>query len=152
MHGGSKRSVLLFLFICCWGLRADAKQLAVIVGKSNAVTAVSTADLSKIFTLDSRKWPDGNGVILVIMDPSLPEMQNAIQKIFKMGSDEFKIWMASHQRAVMVAKTDAELLTAVDTVPGAIGLIDVYSITNRIKVVKIDGKLPLEAGYLLRGN
>jgi hypothetical protein len=30
--------------------------------------------------------------------------------------------------------------------------VDVYSINSRINVLKIDGKLPLEAGYLLRGN
>ena len=35
---------------------------------------------------------------------------------------------------------------------GAVGLVDVYSITGAVKVVKIGGKLPLESGYPLHGN
>jgi hypothetical protein len=35
---------------------------------------------------------------------------------------------------------------------GAIGLVDVYSITHDVKVLKIDDLLPLETGYLLRGK
>jgi len=36
----------------------------------------------------------------------------------------------------------------VQTVPGAIGLVDVRSINDKVKVLKVDGKLPLENGYL----
>ena len=55
---------------------------------------------------------------------------------------------ASH--SVTPADSDEALLKIVETTPGAVGLVDVYSITNRINVVKVDGKLPLEQGYLLR--
>jgi hypothetical protein len=44
------------------------------------------------------------------------------------------------------------MLKAVETIPGAIGLIDVFRITQEVKVLKIDGRLPVEYGYLLRGN
>ena len=37
-------------------------------------------------------------------------------------------------------------------VPGAVGVVDVYSINSSVVVVKIAGKLPLEPGYLLHGN
>jgi hypothetical protein len=35
---------------------------------------------------------------------------------------------------------------------GAIGVIDLYSLTKDVNVLKIDSKLPVEQGYLLRGN
>jgi hypothetical protein len=44
------------------------------------------------------------------------------------------------------------MLKAVETIPGAIGVIDVFRINQAVKVLKIEGKLPVEYGYLLRGN
>ena len=52
----------------------------------------------------------------------------------------------------MIVDSNAAMLTAVRNTPGAIGLIDVFSITQEVKVLKIDGKLPVEYGYILRGN
>jgi hypothetical protein len=39
-------------------------------------------------------------------------------------------------------------MKAVQADPGAIGLIEVHSIDNSVKVVRVDGKLPMELGYL----
>ena len=36
--------------------------------------------------------------------------------------------------------------------PGAVGVVDVYSINSSVVVMKIAGKLPMEPGYLLHGN
>jgi hypothetical protein len=47
----------------------------------------------------------------------------------------------------MVA-SDAEVLDLVASTPGAIGLVDVNAINSSINVVKVDAKLPTEAGYL----
>jgi hypothetical protein len=32
--------------------------------------------------------------------------------------------------------------------PGALGLIEVRSIDNTVSVIRVDGKLPMELGYL----
>ena len=49
----------------------------------------------------------------------------------------------------MTVHSDQELLKIVESTLGALGLVDVYSITSKVNVVKVDGKLPLEQGYLL---
>lgn len=139
-------------FALCLGIRCEAKQVAVIVDKSNSVGTMSTTELTKVFKFDSRRWPDGRSVVLVLRDPSTPEMQTAIQKLYKMQPEEFRALLASHHVGVVIANSEEELLKAVETIPGAIGLVDVYSITNRVNVVKVDGRLPLEQGYLLKGN
>jgi hypothetical protein len=36
----------------------------------------------------------------------------------------------------------------VASTPGAIGFVAEHSITDRVVVVRVDGKLPMEAGYL----
>jgi hypothetical protein len=54
----------------------------------------------------------------------------------------------AHKDSILFVDTDADVLKAVQTEPGAIGLIEVHSIDNSISVVKVDGKLPMESGYL----
>ena len=45
-----------------------------------------------------------------------------------------------------------ELLRTVESIPGAVGIVDVYSINSAVKVLRIDGKLPFDVGYPLKGN
>ena len=52
----------------------------------------------------------------------------------------------------MVVNSDKDLVEAVESTPGAVGLVDVYSITGGITVLRVESKLPLEAGYPLHGN
>jgi len=151
MNRGSRFSILLLL-VAGLGVPAAAKQLAVIVDKTNNTGGVSAAELTKVFKFDSHKWPDGRPVILVLRDPSSPEMQTAIQKLYHMQPDEFKALLAAHQSGVIVVRSEEELLKSVESIPGAVGLVDVYSINGRVNVLKVDGKLPLEQGYFLKGN
>ena len=53
---------------------------------------------------------------------------------------------------IIVANTDADVIKTVSAVPNSIGIVDIYSITGAVSVVKVDGKLPLEPGYLLHYN
>jgi ABC-type phosphate transport system substrate-binding protein len=151
MNRGS-RFLILLLLLAGLGVPAAAKQLAVIVDKTNNTTGMSAADLTKVFKFDSHKWPDGRPVILVLRDPSTPEMQTAIQKLYHMQPDEFKALLAAHQSGVIIVRSEEELLKSVESIPGAVGLVDVYSINGRVNVLKVDGKLPLEQGYFLKGN
>jgi hypothetical protein len=44
--------------------------------------------------------------------------------------------------------SDADVLKVVQSTPGAIGLVEIHSVDNTINVVRVDGKLPMESGYL----
>jgi ABC-type phosphate transport system substrate-binding protein len=147
-----QRCCILLLLALCLGARCEAKQIAVIVNKDNNVGSLTTADLSKVFKFDKGKWPDGRTIVLVLRDPSTPEMRTAIEKLYHMQPEEFRALLAAHSSAVIVAKTEEELLRIVATTHGAVGLVDVFSITSKVNVVKVDGKLPLEQGYALKGN
>ena len=48
----------------------------------------------------------------------------------------------------MFVDSDADVIKMVQSEPGAIGLIDVRSIDSSVSVVRVDGKLPMEFGYL----
>jgi hypothetical protein len=39
-------------------------------------------------------------------------------------------------------------LIYVENTPGAVGLVEVHSVNDRVNVVRVDGKMPMEDGYL----
>src|SRR5512142_142808 len=147
-----RRIWVLLLLIAGLAASCEAKQLAVIVDKTNNTGGLSNTDLAKVFKFDSHRWPDGRPIILILRDPSTPEMKTAIEKLYHMLADQFKALLAAHSSGVIIVHSETELLKSVEAIPGAVGLVDVYSINSRVNVLKVDGKLPLEQGYFLQGN
>lgn len=143
-------TVVLLAFVLAGS--CAARQIAVVVDKTNNVGSLSSSDLAKVFKCDKVKWPDGKTVVLVLRDPSTPEMKTAIEKLYHMKPEELKAVIAAHHQTVLVVGSEQELLKSVESIPGAVGLVDVYSINSRVNVLKVDGKLPLEPGYFLKGN
>ena len=130
----------------------QAKQLAIVADKANATSNLTAAELAKIFTAHSRSWPDGKPITVVMRDPSSADMQLVLRKVLNMTAEQAHAFVLAHRDAIMVADSDDAVLRFVSTSPGAIGVVDLYSLTQDVNVVKIDGKLPVEQGYLLRGN
>jgi ABC-type phosphate transport system substrate-binding protein len=137
---------------------AHAKDMALVSNKSNGVTEVSMAELVKICKGQTHRWSSGRSVIFFSLNPASSEMKMVLEKVYGMPSDEVNtlITTANHGRAnhpaIVVVNSNKALVEAVESTPGAVGLVDVYSITGGITVLRIDSKLPLEAGYSLHGN
>jgi hypothetical protein len=53
---------------------------------------------------------------------------------------------------VKIVANDEDLIHAVGAMPGAVGILDVYSINSSVKVLRLDGKLLFGVGYALKGN
>jgi ABC-type phosphate transport system substrate-binding protein len=137
---------------------AAARDLALVSNKGNSVNAVSLADLVKISKAQTNRWPDGKAVTFIMRAPSTPEMRIFLEKVYGMTDTDVTelVAAANHGRmnhpAILIVNSDEELVNKVASIPGAIGVVDVYAINSSIAVVKIAGKLPLEPGYLLHGN
>jgi ABC-type phosphate transport system substrate-binding protein len=148
--------ILLLVFI--GAPLAWARDLALVSNKSNAMSAISLTDLAKVCKAQTSRWPDGKPVTFVMRAPSVPAMKVFLEKVYGMSESEVNALIATsnHGRlnrpAIVVATSDEELVNKVASVPGAIGVVDVYSINSSVEVVKIAGKLPLEPGYLLHGK
>ena len=141
-----------------WSAKANAKDMALVSNKSNGMTEVSMTELVKICKGQTNRWPKGKPVTLFSLNPASGEMKLVLEKVYGMSSDEVSalITNANHGRAnhpaIVVVNSDKALVEAVESTPGAVGLVDVYSITGGITVLRIESKLPLEAGYPLHGN
>ena len=148
--------VSIFILVCA--SLASARDLALVSNKSNAMGTITLTDLVKVCKAQTNRWPDGKPVTFVMRSPSVPEMKVVLEKIYGMSESEVSglIVTSNHARlnhpAIVVVTSDEELVNKVASLPGAIGVVDVYSINSSVAVVKIAGKLPLEPGYLLHGN
>jgi ABC-type phosphate transport system substrate-binding protein len=153
-----QRFLRIFIFVLLGASLAAARDLAVVSNKANAVGTITVADLVKVCKAQTSRWPDGKPVTFVMRSPSAPEMKVVLEKLYGMSQSELGslIVTSNHARAnhpaILVATSDEELVNLVASTPGALGLVDVYSINSSVSVVKVGGKLPLEPGYLLHGN
>ena len=156
MSGRGVFSIAL-MWLMCAGV-CFAKDLAVIANKGNTVTAVAMPELVKICKGQSSRWPDGKPVTFITRNPASPDMKIVLEKVYGMSKEDVAamITAANHGRtnhpAIVVVETDEDVVNKVQSIPGAVGLVDVYSINGGVMVVKLAGKLPLEPGYLLHGN
>jgi ABC-type phosphate transport system substrate-binding protein len=121
--------------------------MAVVVNKDNVAQNFTSAHLVKIFKGEEKKWPDGKNVVLVLHSASPGEMAT-LEHLTKMTETEVKALLASQKDSIRTVASDAAVIDAVASTPGAIGFVEERSITDRVAVVKVDGKLPMEAGYL----
>jgi ABC-type phosphate transport system substrate-binding protein len=153
-----QRCFRIFIFIGLAASLAAARDIAVVSNKSNSVAAVTVPDLVKLCKAQTTHWPDGKPVTFIMRAPSAPEMKTVLEKVYGMSESEVSglIVTSNHGRpahpAIVIATSDEDLVNRVAATPGAIGVVDVYSINSSVAVVKISGKLPLEPGYLLHGN
>jgi len=137
---------------------AAARDIALISNKANTVHALSVAELVRVCKAETSRWPDGKPITFVMRAPSSPEMQVVLAKVHGLTQAEVNTLIANSNRgrtthpAIVIATSDEALVEKVASLPGAIGVIDVYSINSSVSVIKIAGKLPLEPGYLLHGN
>jgi ABC-type phosphate transport system substrate-binding protein len=124
-----------------------AHHMAVVVSRENGVDNLTSAQLSKIMRFETRKWPDGKAILLVLHRSS-PGEALTLQRLNKMSSAQWQQWMNEHRDQITAVDSDAELLNLVGNSPGAIGMVDVRTVNEHVKVIHVDGKLPLENGYL----
>jgi ABC-type phosphate transport system substrate-binding protein len=135
-----------------------ARDIALISHKSNSVTAIALPELAKLCKGQTNRWPDGKAVTFVTRSPDVPEMKIVVEKVYGMPKYEVSAAIEAANRgrgnrpAIIIVPSDEALVQKVQSTPGAIGLVDVYSITGGVNVLKVGGKLPLEPGYSLHGN
>jgi ABC-type phosphate transport system substrate-binding protein len=142
-----QRSFALVIFIFTFLLPCFAHHMAVIVNKENEVENISAAHLVKIFQADIRKWPDGKLILVVLHSNSAGETET-LQHLIKATPGEWKALISAHRDSIQIVDTDADVLKTVQSIPGAVGLVDVRAVDGSIHVVRVDGKLPMESGYL----
>jgi len=153
---GPRIAVMLCMGALLVGSAAAAfKNMEVIASAGSKLQDVPLAELGKLCKGTQKTWADGRNFTLVMKDPESPDMHVAVQKLFGVPAGEVKTAIAKlneTRTVVRVVESDEDLLRTVEATPGAVGVLDVYAINSAVKVLRVDGKLPFDTGYALKGN
>jgi ABC-type phosphate transport system substrate-binding protein len=142
-----QRPAALLVFLLAFLTPCFAHHMAVVVNKDNDTANLTSARLAGIFRAEVKKWPDGKSIVLVLHTDSAGEAET-LQHLIKLSAAEWKAFIAAHKDSILMADSDADVLRLVQSNPGAIGFVELHSVDNMIKVVRVGGKLPMESGYL----
>jgi hypothetical protein len=159
-QNASRKWIRIAAIICIGSIAggtsfAAIKNMAVVISAGSKVSDVTLADLVKMCKGAQKTWPDGKSFQLVLKNPEALEMRTAVQKLFgDAGSDPRAVIAKVNEShlTVKIVASDEDLLRTVEATPGAVGILDVYSINSSVKVLRVDGKLPFDIGYALKGN
>jgi hypothetical protein len=145
--------VLFCLVLAVSSVFPAIKNMAVVVAAGSKLPDLTLAELTKFCKGAQKAWPDGRSFTLVLKDPSAPEMHAAVQKLFGATAADAKAVIAKINESrplIKIVASDEEVFRTVTSTPGAVGIVDVYSINSAVKVLHIDGKLPFDVGYALK--
>jgi len=155
----AKQLRFAFVLYFIWTLAPSAvpgiKNMALVVSAGSKLSDVPLADLTKFCKGTQKAWPDGKNFTLVMKDPESPEMRVVVQKLFGAAPADVKTAIPKLNESRLIVKivaNDEDLIHTVEATPGAVGVLDVYSINSSVKVLRVDGKLPFDVGYALKGN
>ena len=135
-----------------------AGHLAIVVNKSSSLSDLSSAELAKYFKAEKTKAPDGSKVLIVMQEGGRPEREAALQNIYKMSDGEYNKYFLQATFTGAVASAPKALgngravLAFVAASPNALGYLKGDETDDTVKVLKIDGKVPGDAGYALRSK
>lgn len=154
------QSIALALLVMATSLLAAenlAGQYAVIVNPSNPIQNVTSAQLRKLVLGEDRFWPGRIPVSLVLQDDRSLERQFVLKDLVHMSqSDYHQHWTtlvfrgaASGEPTAVPSNGLAAGLVASQA--GALCIIRADNVPKNesVKVLRVDGKLPGEAGYPL---
>ncbi len=155
----SKIIAVVVLLAWCGSVRVNAQNqsssLAIVVNKASALDNVTSEMLQKYFKAEKTKAPDGTKLAIVVMDVGRPERDAALHDIYKMSEAEYNDYFVGQTFTGAVAAAPKSLALPalvkqyVAGNAGAISYLRASDADDTVKVLKIDGKLPGEAGYPL---
>jgi ABC-type phosphate transport system substrate-binding protein len=134
----------------------ERSAVAIVVHKDADVDNLSLAELQSVFLAEQQFWPDRTRIILLVRAPKSDERDFVLNSIYEMTEAQFRqYWIAKMFRAEVprgpkiVFSTDMTL-DLVIAIPGSISFMRADEVTDDVKVIKVDGKLPSETGYPLQ--
>jgi ABC-type phosphate transport system substrate-binding protein len=167
MHDRPMRSSLLAVIIAGAALLAapsgshaqtaqnaqNAEPLAIVVNKSNPLSEVSLSDLRKIYRGQRGRWSNGRRVTIVMRDAGTPERGAILRSLYGLDERDYRrdflqsIFSGEANDAPKMLATPNGVLRFVFNVPGAIGYVRASEVDDSVKVLRVDGRLPGDAGY-----
>ncbi len=126
--------------------------LAIIVAPGSSLTNISIDDLRRVFKSERRTDPDGNRLIALNHPPKTVDRAGFDQVVLDMDPEGVgRFWIDRKIRGgsgpPRTVESLATLRRVVEKLPGAIGYIRPAQLSREVRAIRVDGKLPEDAGY-----
>ncbi len=151
-------SLLLILLNFCYTGYTESLNVAIVVNKNNELSDVSLVELKKIFTKKKTRWVDGKKIFLILPTFSSEERDIVLSKIYNMNDVDLKKFWLSQLFQGGISKLPKQVNSKiavkrfVERIPNAISFINLSDVTDDLKVLRVNGKLPSDLGYLLNNK
>jgi phosphate transport system substrate-binding protein len=137
--------------------RPASVELAIIVNKSNPNDNLSFSELREYFLAERSNWSSGGGRVRVVMlEPGEPERDAVLRLIYDMSEKDFnsyflgKKFRGEIQEEPRLRSSTSDMIKTISNLPGAIGYVRADEIDASVKVLRVDGLTPGDAGYRIR--
>ena len=131
-------------------------QFAVIASAGVPVDDLTFEELRRVFLFKRSVWRPGQPVYVILPDSGLPARTFLLKHIYRMSGEDFRrfildrIFQAEIDFAPKVVGSDSEAVAFVKAGRSIVAMVSATaSHPPDVKVLRIDGKLPREAGYRL---
>jgi ABC-type phosphate transport system substrate-binding protein len=159
-RAGATILAVLLLVMVAWPSAAafaqNAPDIAVIVNKDLPVDDLPLTELRRILLGDRAFWSSGLKVTLLIRAPIARERDAAVKTVCDMTEAQFrqhwiaKVFRAESAMGPKIVYSNDSAIEAVGRTPGAVAFVEATAVTKGVKVLKIDGLAPGQAGYKLK--
>ena len=131
---------------------APGGRLAVVVAKTCPLDELSGYDLKHLFLGEYVNGPGGKKLIPLVPPPNSPDRVGFDKVVLGMSADQAaNYWIDRKIRGQSGAPKSIDstdlMLRVVARLDGAVGYVRASDVTGDVKVLRIDGKMPGDAGY-----
>jgi ABC-type phosphate transport system substrate-binding protein len=164
MRGHHRTAVVAVLAAAVWLVagahvahgQAGSDALAIIVHRANPSDTLGSAELRRIFMLETQTWPQGRRITVVLREKGQAEREEALRAICGLSEADYERHVLLQTFRGVVTRGPRSIQSAslmlrfVFNTPGAIGYVRADEVDNSVKVLSIDNLLPGDAQYPLR--
>jgi hypothetical protein len=114
------------------------------------------AEVRRILLGERMFWAGNVQIKLVLRERGAKEREQVLSRLLKMNDEAFdghwraKVFRGEAPGEPLAVTTTAQVTQYVTRLPGAIAFTSLRSRSPELKIVKLEGKLPGETGYILR--
>ena len=130
--------------------------VAIIVNADNHAPDPSLGELRAMFGLERQFWPDGHRVVVFLPPPDSSARQVLLDRVYAMSDFELrKYWVGKLFRGAIpsipstLPSADAVLAAVQESAGGLSAVVADRPLPASVRVLRIDGRSPDEAGYPL---
>ncbi|HYN07912.1 MAG TPA: hypothetical protein VES67_11025 [Vicinamibacterales bacterium] len=130
--------------------------IAVVVHPDVPIDNLTVAELRRVLLGDREFWASGMRVALFLRAPVARERDVAVKDVCQMTEAQFrqhwiaKVFRAETPSGPRIVYSGQMAIEQVTRTPGAITFVETAAVVKGVKVLKIDGRSPGQAGYRVR--